>query len=267
MVTDSVTLDEKRKGLSKRESYLLSYLSERGKEIFNLEDVTGILGCRYENAKVIVERLIRKRWVERLSKGRYMIIPLSAGVEARYSEHEFVIASLFPGYVSYWSALNYHGLTEQIPDKVFVASTKRLRNRRILGVELKFVFVSKKKFFGFEEIRIMDNPVRISDREKTIVDCLDRPRYCGGIEEVVKALSYGRDEIDFEKLKNYALRIGNNSAVRRVGFILEYLGLDTMGLERNVGKGYSPLDPTRERKGRYSSRWGILINIPEKMVF
>jgi DNA-binding winged helix-turn-helix (wHTH) protein len=43
MVTESVTSDEKRKCLSKTESYLLSYLTENRKNIVALSDIVNIL--------------------------------------------------------------------------------------------------------------------------------------------------------------------------------------------------------------------------------
>lgn len=104
MVTESVTLDERRKGLSKKESYLLSYLAENRKNIFTLRDVTETLNGSYENAKVTVERLVKKKWVVRIVKGKYLLVPLSAGIKGEYTEHEFIIASLFePCYVAYWT--------------------------------------------------------------------------------------------------------------------------------------------------------------------
>jgi len=48
MVTESVTSDEKRKCLSKAESYLLSHLTENRKNIFALSDVVKVLGCRID---------------------------------------------------------------------------------------------------------------------------------------------------------------------------------------------------------------------------
>ena len=261
MVTKSVTLSEKRKGLSKRESYLLSYLSEKNKDIFKLKDVMKILGCSYPNAKVTAERLIKKKWIERLLKGRYMIIPFSAGIEGKYLEHEFIIASLFSGYIGYWTALNYYGFTEQIPDKIFIASRKRLKDRTILGIRLKFISIDEKKFFGFKKIKILNHSIKISNPEKTIIDCLDKPKYCGGIGEIIKALEYGKEEINFKKLRRYALQIRNNSVIKRLGFILEYLNLNTMEFEKLVGKGYSILDPTKEKKRKYDSKWKLLVNI------
>ena len=52
-----------RHSLSKTESTLLASLAERGRNVFTLEDVTSTLEIRYENAKVIVSRLVKKKWL------------------------------------------------------------------------------------------------------------------------------------------------------------------------------------------------------------
>lgn len=265
MVIESVTLDEKRKGLSKKESYLLSYLAENRKNIFALGDVVEVLDCSYENAKVIVERLAKKKWIVRIIKGKYLIVPLTAGVRGEYTEHEFIIASLFkPCYIAYWTALNYYGFTEQVPNKIFVAIRKRMRDREILGMKFKFVYVSEKKFFGFNNVLISNVRVKISDKEKTIVDCLDKPKYCGGIEEITKAIFFAKDEIDFEKLTNYAIKIGNNAVLKRLGFILDFLNLDSKNFENKISDSYSILDPTKGKNGRYDSKWKLLVNVSKR---
>ena len=38
--------------------------------------------------------------------------------------------------------------------------------------------------------------VEISDNEKTIIDCIDKPGYCGGIEEIVKSVYFAKEEIE-----------------------------------------------------------------------
>lgn len=264
MVTESVTLDERRKGLSKKESYLLSYLAEKRKNIFTLRDVTETLNGSYENAKVTVERLVKKKWVVRIVKGKYLLVPLSAGIKGEYTEHEFIIASLFePCYVAYWTALNYYGFTEQVPNKIFVAARKRIKDREILGTKFKFVYLSEQKFFGFNPVLISNVNVEISDKEKTIVDCVDKPGYCGGVEEIVKSVYFAKEEIEIEKLIKYAFRIGNNAVIKRLGFILDSLGFDSTGLENKISDSYSVLDPTKEKKGKYLSKWRLLINVSE----
>lgn len=264
MVTESVTSDEKRKGLSKMESYLLSYLAENRKNIFTLSDVVAVLDCTYENAKVIVERLAKKKWIVRIIKGRYLIVPLTAGIKGEYTEHEFIIATLFePYYIAYWTALNYYGFTEQVPNKIFVVTRKRMKDKEILGMKFKFVTMSEKKFFGFNEILISNVGVKISDKEKTIVDCLDKPRYCGGVEEITKAIFFAKDEIDCGKLTDYITKVGNNTAIKRLGFILDLLGMDmdSKNLEGKISNSYSILDPTKRKTGKYDPKWKLLLNV------
>ncbi len=263
MVTDFVTFGEKRKGLSKRESYLLSYLSGNGKTIFSLRDVIDVLKCSYDNAKMTVERLVRKKWIVRVMKGKYLIVPLSAGVEGRYSEHEFIIASLFkPAYVGYWTALNYYGFTEQIPNIIFVVTRRKLRSRVIFGVEFRFVYLSERKFFGFAELNISGYSVYISDKEKTIVDCLDKPRYCGGMTEVMKAFSM-IDELNIDRLTVYAIKM-SGVVVKRLGLILDMHGIDSKLLKENVSGSYAVFDPTREGRGRYNSKWRVVVNLSKE---
>ena len=263
MVTDYVTFGEKRKGLSKRESYLLSYLSENGKTIFSLRDVIDVLKCSYDNAKMTVERLVRKRWVARIMKGKYLIVPLSAGVEGRYSEHEFIIASLFkPAYIGYWTTLNYYGFTEQIPNIIFVATRRKIKSRVIFGIEFRFVYLSERKFFGFTELNISGYSVYISDKEKTIVDCLDKPKYCGGMTEVMKAFSMV-DELNMDRLTDYAIKM-SGAVVKRLGVILDMHGIDSKLLKDHVSDSYTVFDPRGERRGRYNSKWKVVVNLSEE---
>ncbi|MBU4245824.1 MAG: hypothetical protein KKE71_02175 [Nanoarchaeota archaeon] len=260
-------MSEKRKGLSKKEAYLLAFLSENRKNIFSLHNVMTVLKCSYENAKVIVGRMKKKKWIISIVKGKYLIVPLAAGVKGEYTEHEFVLASLVaePCYIAYWTALNHYGFTEQVPSTVFVATRKKAKDREIFGIKYKFVFISAHKFFGFREIPVSSYKVKISDKEKTIIDCLDKPRYCGGIEEIVKSMHYAKDELNFDKLATYALKMKNNAAIKRLGFILNFLGLETKtkSLENKVSASYSILDPTKEKKGKLNSKWKLRINVSE----
>ena len=178
-MTDASDTENVRAGLTRKESLLLSALSEKGKTIFKIEDAVAELKCSYEYAKVLVNNLTKKKWVIILRRGVYLIVPLSAGVKSLYTEHEFVIAShlVSPYYIAYWSALNFYGFTEQTPFTVFVATTKRAKSREVLSTRYYFVTLSKRKFFGFEPTAVGTYRINISDREKTLADALDHPEY------------------------------------------------------------------------------------------
>ncbi len=101
-------------------------------------------------------------------------------------------------YVGFYSALNYWGMTEQVPRVVFVATTKRRRDLEYGPNAFKFIKLAKKRFFGFEEGEIAGTKFKISSREKTVLDCLMYPKYCGGLDEAVKGIWEARNELNFD---------------------------------------------------------------------
>ncbi len=152
------------------------------KKVFTVEEAVKISGIDKNVLKVLLSRLEKKGWVERIEKGKYMVIPLGAR-RGEYTLNEFVIGSLLvnPSAIAYWSALNYHGLTEQIPTTFFVQTTSRKKRQEleIFGVRYKIVKIKEEKLFGIERVWLDEFQVNVTDREKTIVDCLDKPKYCG----------------------------------------------------------------------------------------
>ncbi len=89
------------------------------------------------------------------------------------------------------------------------------------------------------------------------------PIYVGGVGEIAKALSGSWKTLDEKKLRRYAVKIGNSAAAKRLGYIMEALGLgDVEALRRAIplAPGYSPLDPTMPKRGKYNRRWGLLVN-------
>lgn len=231
------------------------------KKVFTVEEAAKISGIDRNVLKVILSRLEKKVWVERIEKGKYMVIPLGAR-KGEYTLNEFVIGSLLvdPSAIAYWSALNYHGLTEQIPATVFVQTTSRKKKQEleIFGVRYRIVRIKEGKFFGIERIWLDGFQVNVTDREKTIVDCLDKLGLCGGVIEVAKALKHG--EFDFERLSEYAVKIGNSGVVRRLGYLCDVLGLQ-INLPEVKAKNYLLLDPTMPKKGETNGKWRLIINL------
>jgi predicted transcriptional regulator of viral defense system len=210
--------------------------------------------------RVILFRLEEKGFIERIDKGKYLIIPLGSQ-KGKYTLHEFVIASYLvdPFAVSYWSALHHYGLTEQIPTTVFVQTPARKSKStmEIFGVNYRIVRVKEEKFFGLRKEWIEETPVSITDREKTIIDCLDKPQYAGGIIEVTKALK--SDSLDRDRLTDYARRIDNFAVIRRLGYLCEKMGVP-IDLPSPRSKKYLLLDPTMPAEGKNDPKWRLVIN-------
>ncbi len=251
--------------LTDRESFLISSLARQNRAIFGIEDVKAVVG---ENAKRVMHSLIRKKWVLPLKRGMYVLVPLDVGVRGAdsYIVHSFVIGSFLvePYYIGFWSALNYHGLTDQIPRTTFVVTTKAKKPLDILDSRYYFVKLTERKFFGFSEHVIDSIKVNISEPEKTVADCLDHPEHSGGIDEIARSIFFSHSDLDLNRVKEHALKMRNITILKRLGYILEVTGLLSSfgflfeGIE--LSRGYSPLDPLSVRKGRYNSKWKLLIN-------
>lgn len=261
------------KNLSKKEFQLLSFLSSQGKNIFTFEEAVEFLNIEKPYSWKFIHNLVRKGWLKQIEKGKYLIIPLEAGLEGYWSEEAFIIASnlVNPYAISYWTALSYYGYTEQITRTIFVATTKRkFRSEvEVLGIPYKFINLKKHKFFGINKVWINGRQVNITDREKTNIDCLDHPEHCGGIIEVVKGLSNAFEEgIDLEKITDYAMRMKNKTIFKRLGYLVEVLNLSVQEKyinkwRKSISKGYSLLFPTAGKKGKHNSHWNLIINIEE----
>ncbi|NLZ30606.1 MAG: hypothetical protein GX885_07685 [Methanomicrobiales archaeon] len=238
----------------------------RNGQIFTFEQLHQKTGIQKNVLSVMLSRWEDRGFVERIERGKYLIIPLE-GEKGRYTLHEFVIAShlVKPSAMAYWSALHYHGLTEQIPMTVFVQTTARKKRSQleVFGVNYRIVRVKPEKFFGLKKEWIEETPITITDREKTIIDCLDRPGYAGGIVEVAKAL--GDTSLDRESLSQYARRIGNDAVIRRLGYLGERAGI-SLDLPPPASRNYPLLDPVMPHQGEIDPGWRLVINteVPDR---
>jgi predicted transcriptional regulator of viral defense system len=268
---EAIIMTQNIRSLGDIGSELLTQMSRQGKRLFTIEDAANAYEGGRSGLRKLLYTLVKRGWLQRIENGKYLILPFEAGREGEWTEHEFIIASYLvePYYVGFRSALNYYGYTEQTSRTVFVISTCRKLNPslEISGVTYRFVYMNQRKFFGVTQLTVNGYSVNMSDREKTIVDCLDRLEYAGGITEVAKAISYGREELDFAKMAEYAVKAGNSAVSKRLGYLLEILEIKsetaTGILQEKIGNSYALLDTLASRKGRHVQRWKVIVNIAE----
>lgn len=263
------TQDVIRQALNPTDAYLLTTLSQGGKDVFTLQEAAAVLDSTSAVVRKRLHYLAKKGWLRRLEKGKYLILPLSAGPAGEYVPDELALAAhlVDPYYVSYWSALRYYGYSEQAGPTVYLVTTQRKRSLTVSSIVYRFVTVRPHKFFGARRVWLGAQAVQMAEREKALVDCLDRPDLCGGVVEAAKAVWRGREEIDWAKAHAYGQRMGNSTILKRLGFLLELFELGTPDLsalmQADLKAGYTTLDPLYPSKGRHNSRWRLVINVPE----
>jgi predicted transcriptional regulator of viral defense system len=258
--------------LGDAEARLLLTLAAQNRQVFSVAEAQAAAGGNRQQANQILARLASKRWVLRLQRGLYLILPFEAGVEGTYSVHPFRIAPHLaqPYAIAYWTALHHYAYTEQIPGVTFVATTAKRASATLvieeLGLSYRLVTLAPHKFFGQSRIWIEGQEIILTDRTKTVVDCLDHPEYCGGIVEAAKGLyeSLTQADISPQLLTEYAARMQNGAIFKRLGYLAELLGL-SVGVEMEHWRaarstGYSQLDPLAGDHGPYNHRWQLRLN-------
>lgn len=261
--------------LGPTETRLLNRLAAGGQIVFSTAQARAALDDEDQDVNKLLYRLTRKRWLLRLEKGKYLLLPLEAGTEGSYTVHEFVIAAhlVQPYSVAYASAFAYHGLFDLVPETVFVATTRRKADVVVekLGLRFRFVTLTPHKFFGIQTVAIEDHPVRITTPSKTLVDGLDRPDLCGGMVEVVKGVyRYARGDADWEQVTRYAQQLGNRTVFKRLGYLAELTGVNVgdwlMRWRDEISAGETLLDPRYGDRGTYDSEWNLRVNVSEEQL-
>ncbi|MDD5467014.1 MAG: type IV toxin-antitoxin system AbiEi family antitoxin domain-containing protein [Anaerolineales bacterium] len=255
--------------LSAGEYELLSRLAAKGKTIFSTSEAQELWGGSTP-IKTVLHRLEKKGWLQRAERGVYLLIPLEAGPERTWSESPLVIAPYLiqPAAVAYWSALHYWQMTEQIPRITIVQSTKRKLPVEVQGMRFQFVTVKEARFFGVLERTLNSKKFYVTDREKTLVDCADRPDLGGGILLLAQALRTAQTEIEWSKLDAYLMRWEGGTVVKRLGYLVDRLQILIPEREprlaewqKMISRGISPLEPGAGRSGPVVTRWGLRINV------
>jgi predicted transcriptional regulator of viral defense system len=262
---------------------LVRKLAAEGDRVFTTErarELAPDAGLSEGYLRQALHHLARSGWLVRLRKGLYALSSTVPGVTPAH-EFEVAMALVSPAAISHWSALHYHGLTEQAPRKVFVLTTtdasvprvrstavKRIRNGYPIGDTVyQFVQVKPERYFGVEKVWIGEARVRVTDPERTLLDGLSMPQYCGDFAEVLHAFEVRGKHLDVERIVQYACQL-DTAIAKRLGWVLQFQGIDPARLDRLLKlpiEGYRKLDPTGPRKGPCNRHWMIQENLPGKV--
>src|ERR1700733_5880994 len=189
------------RSLSAQESRVVLALRERGQREVTRADIVKLLGASLKAADKVIGSLRRKGWLERATWGEYLLIPPEQGPDALGDSNLLALASRIanPYYIGFGTAAAHYGLTTQHRSVIFVVTPVRLRPREVGESRVRIVNLSDNKFFGFEPVDVLGYKVMISDREKTAIDCVDRPALAGGVGEAATILATASRGFEWEK--------------------------------------------------------------------
>jgi len=221
--------------LSSTEFEIAEFVIENELKVFRVKDIQK--GLSHPKNKVYrqLSKLKNKELVESPMRGRYILnLP-------NYSVSNFEAAShiYWPSYISFWTALSYHNLTDQLPHTIYVVNTETSKEIEFRNHKIQFINLKPQIMFGYANYDGI-----IAEPEKAVIDSLHLPKYAGGIKEIVKALDR---ELDIQKLEYYAEKTGLSSVKKRLKYLLDRKNIKN---DIEVEGGYVKLDPTNE-SGEY----------------
>jgi predicted transcriptional regulator of viral defense system len=254
--------------LSRREVALLAGWERERRISVTLEDLRKTVGASV--ARDVASRLVAKKVLERIGRGRYLVRPLrtlsrptvvSAAVQAA------VLLQGEPYYLGGLWALTFHRLTEQQYVSALDAFVARRQNsRRLAGARLALHRVSPKRLaYGTVATDLEGMSVQLSDPERTLIDLLDFPVLAGGVGEALRMIKEALPQVALEKLIDYAARGARGSTCQRLGVLLERTGASPRWLtklHKRVLKSKSVLsmDPGAPRTGPFNRCWSVIEN-------
>lgn len=202
--------------------------------------------------KLFVHRLKNEGLIKEIERDLYTL-----------QDDILVIAShiVWPCYLSLWTALRYHNLTEQLPQTLFVATTKQKRKvLNIQNTEIKFITIKPKYFFGYKKEQHNNFNIFIAEPEKALIDAVLLRRI--SITEIFDIIRNHVNEIDAKKIVDYILKVDNKAVTKRLGYILSASGKDIYKkLQILIDNKYIPLDIMLPKKGKKNKKWKIIENV------
>ncbi|MBO3842957.1 MAG: hypothetical protein FGF48_11185, partial [Candidatus Brockarchaeota archaeon] len=213
-------------------------LRESALTVFTVTDLRRITGWSREVAYVYLNRMVKRRLVNKVERGRFTV----------YDDPFLVSTQLtYPSYISFLSALFLHGKTTQTINEILVATPKRKKSLQSFGMKIRFVKLNPRLIFGFKKVKKGNSFIFLAELEKAIVDSLYLPRYCP-LSETFSALR----DADVEKTLEYASRFQTEAVNRRLGYMLSLLGTKADLTIRS--KTPYKLNPTIKTLGKFDSK-------------
>lgn len=216
-----------------------------------------------------VKRLVETGKLQPIRKGLYAVLnPLEK--PEKHETDKLLIASKIRKeyYLGFHTALEYYGSAYSTFNEAYVCVQPKDRFDPFHYGRFTFKPVfTKDTISQIVEKSYGSNIMRVSSKERTFIECIDRVQYAGGWEECTKSLAE-LSGIDFEKLVTLTFSQKKQILFRRIGYFLEYLkntspfyehiSQDLLEKLRTQVKG-SPQYLVRGEPGELNARWRLYI--------
>ncbi len=250
--------------------------------VFTLEQVSSLPDhqqLKPQQIRKLISKLAQSGWIEILKRGTYAV--KSTLYSGDIPPFAIAKALVHPMAISHWSALAHHGFSTQNPTMIQASTPVKVvtpemrkgkayrpRGRatwRAFDLEFEFIYVKEERFWGFQKLWVNSwSQVDITDRERTVLDLIVRPELFGGIRAASEIMEGTLPKIEISQLVTYAMRYGVGTVIKRLGWLLEKMGVDInqlLPLQNYPVTGIVLLDPNQPHSEKMDPSWQIIENL------
>lgn len=244
--------------LSKKDLELLERVILKHGRIVSFERLYEVIKDHYSLAEAHnrVSLLAKLGWLIRIKRGLYVVVTDIGSLSTEgVSFYSIAQALNKHSYISFESALQYHGMFDQMLSSIGAVTFRRARHYKVKNTDIRFFRIKESLYFGFSKERSDIGLVNIASKEKALLDILYFRSNTYYASLVWEKLKEGKDNINMRLLKNYAGKM-TFDVIRQVGFFLDRLDVktdDLIKLVKNKG-GYSRMT---EKSKNFDSKWRL----------
>ncbi len=240
--------------------------------VFTIEELRSAVNSK--NIKSIHNNLkyyLNKNRIRSIRQGIYFVIPEGSHPDKFYPNNILVTSRLSKDTVlAFHSALEVMGYGHSLFHRFFYYSPDR--KRKFYFKEDEFICVKipekpkekKMEMFGVEEKYYDQLSIKFTNRERTFVDCLDRPEYGGGIEEVYRCIEK-YPYLNFKEILEYLDILNKRVLYAKVGFFLQQ-HKEQFYVEEELLKKLKEKRPasviyfnSKRKKGKLIKEWNLIV--------
>jgi predicted transcriptional regulator of viral defense system len=204
-----------------------------------------------------ISLLAKAGWLVRIKRGLYLVVTDLSVLATGNTSHLLISNALNnQSYISFASALNYHGMFDQLIKTVDAITYRTARNYRFQAMEFRFFKIKKELYFGFSKERVEGKLVNIAEKEKVILDYLYLRKNAAALSLIVEKLREHKNDFDFAKIADYA-KAYNLATVRNLGFLFDTIGISSDALREVVDKNRGGFSRMHAQAKTFNAKWRL----------
>ena len=157
---------------------------------------------------------IKNGVIKKIHNGLYVTVDSMKNINA--TKYEIACKISDSAFLCYHSALEYYGLANQVFNELVVGSITRFNQFEFEGI----TYFCKHTNNQFEINNLINEKIKVTSIERTLIDCIDDIDLAGGIEEVLNALENIKG-LSENKLMSVLANYNKVILYQKVGYIFE----------------------------------------------